>query len=176
MAHRICITGYTGNIGAYILEKINNAYPNADVMALAQSKTAELQRPGAKTNKSQVNLLDQSESYSKIQDFGPTILIHAAASNYNRANIDMSPWTVCHRDIGIYHNVLNAINPSTKIVLLSSALVYENVDQITLSEGEDISKGSPTTCYAVAKCGGAPARTSAPRNCTVYGLSLRSRA
>ena len=27
-------------------------------------------------------------------------------------------------------------------------------------------------CYAVAKCGGAPARTSAPRNCTVYGRSL----
>ena len=26
-------------------------------------------------------------------------------------------------------------------------------------------------CYAVAKCGGAPARTSAPRNCTVYGRS-----
>jgi UDP-glucose 4-epimerase len=143
---RILITGSEGNVGAYITDAVRRAFPSAEIVRVDRARRTDSDE-GLHTG----DLLDSTFVRSLFEK-PIDIVIHAAAPTYNATVYKENPYGVFRDDIRIFSNILeNCTRDVKKIVYLSSAMVYESVEDIPFNEESTDTAAAPRSPYGLAK-------------------------
>ncbi|MFA5935782.1 MAG: NAD-dependent epimerase/dehydratase family protein [Patescibacteria group bacterium] len=141
---RILITGSEGNIGAYITESVRRLFPNAEIVRVSR-------KPNTNGEVRVGDLLDPS-FVKTLFDKPIDIVIHAAAPIYNATVYKENPYGVFHDDVQCFSNILeNCKTNVKKIIYLSSATVYESVEELPFREESTDNAAAPRSPYGFAK-------------------------
>ncbi|MFH1077812.1 MAG: NAD-dependent epimerase/dehydratase family protein [Patescibacteria group bacterium] len=143
---RILITGSEGNIGTYITEAVRRLLPDAEIVRVDRTR-----RVDADAGLHAGDLLDPTfvrTLFEKPVD----VVIHAAAPPYNATTYRENPYGVFRDDVRLFSNVLeNCTRDVKKVVYLSSAMVYEGVEELPFREDATDMSPAPRSPYGLAK-------------------------
>jgi GDP-4-dehydro-6-deoxy-D-mannose reductase len=157
MVKKILITGATGFVGIHLLNELINSQ-NVDLYGTYHSESS-LENINAGKDKVKLTKLDLQDSESVnnlIQKVKPDTVYHLAASTSAAASFK-SPMDTILNNIASEINLLEAVKNNeliaTKILIVSSAEVYGDVEKEYLPINEDTPL-NPINPYAVSKAAG----------------------
>ncbi len=144
---KVFITGINGFVGKHLVEQ----YPDDKIYGLVKSGTQDLESKKIKTFKG--DILDGDGIRDIISQTKPDIIFHLAALTSPAQSLK-SPVETINNNIRGQLNILEAVRTldliDTKVLVVSSAEIYGNVEEKYLPISEDV-PFSPNTPYAVSK-------------------------
>jgi UDP-glucose 4-epimerase len=143
------ITGSEGNLGPYLVRRLRESNPDWKVLRIKRS-------PGtgafdAKNDRYEGDLRDPKLLERVFSEHRIDHVIHAASQSYSHAGYRANPFQVLENDSASLLNLLRHCGSASKIVYLSSALLYEHADRTPLEEDDADRIPAPTSSYGTAK-------------------------
>ena len=145
----VLVTGSEGNLGPYIVRRLNESHPNWKVLRIKHRKGACVFDPGM--NRFEGDLRDPALLEKVFADHHVDYVIHAASQSYSHSGYRAHPFNVIENDTTSLLNVLRHSGSASKLVYLSSALLYEHSNRSPLVEDDTGHMPAPTSSYGVAK-------------------------
>jgi nucleoside-diphosphate-sugar epimerase len=135
---KILVTGASGNIGWYVVESLKRAYPAAEIIAATRTDA---------------DLIDNHATRELLKRVKPEYVVHAAAKTYNAEVFRNRPYDVFTEDVAMCMNVLDGCIDAgvKKIVLLSSATVYEGATEAPFREEQTETSPPPISPIGLSK-------------------------
>lgn len=154
MDKKILITGASGFAGSHLIDYLINNNTHYIFGTYYSDKSIEnLEKVKDKINLFKVDLTDESKTQDLIEKIKPDEVYHLAAFA-SAAGSFSSPAKTVLNNISSQINLLESLKrnnlTSTKVLIISSAEVYGDVDPKDLPIDED-TKFNPTNPYAVSK-------------------------
>ncbi|MEK7473225.1 MAG: NAD(P)-dependent oxidoreductase [Patescibacteria group bacterium] len=134
----ILVTGANGNIGWYVVESLKRAHPTAEVVAATRADA---------------DLIDNGATRELLKLVKPEYVVHTAAKPYNADVFRNRPYDVFTEDVTMCMNVLDGCIDEgvKKIVLLSSATVYEGATETPFREEQTETSPPPASPIGLSK-------------------------
>ncbi|KAA0205808.1 NAD(P)-dependent oxidoreductase [Candidatus Uhrbacteria bacterium] len=134
----ILVTGANGNIGWYVVEALKRAHPDATITAATRADA---------------DLIDNRATREFLKRVKPEYVVHAAAKTYNADVFRDHPYDVFTEDVAMCMNVIDGCIDAgvKKIVLLSSATVYEGATNAPFSEEQTETSPPPKSPIGLSK-------------------------
>ncbi len=129
----LLITGSEGNIGVYLIEAARRQFPDWKIVRVSRRELTDPEHPSEVLVQGDLrDPLFVTELFSQQRiDF----VIHTAARPYLASELKADPYGIFADDTRCLLNVLDAAKQVQKIVLLSSATVYESSSSVPFTEG-----------------------------------------
>jgi nucleoside-diphosphate-sugar epimerase len=145
----ILITGSEGNLGPYLINRLRETRPSWKVLRIKHNKD----RCDFDSEKQlyEGDLRDPVLLKRVFSEHRVDYVIHAASQSYSHTGYRAHPFQVIENDTASLLNLLRHSRSVTKIVYMSSALMYEHADRSPLVEGDEDHMPAPTSSYGVAK-------------------------
>jgi nucleoside-diphosphate-sugar epimerase len=145
----ILITGSEGNLGPYILRRLRDLHPTWKVLRIKHRKG--ICSFDFESGRYEGDLRDPALLSKVFSEHHVDYVIHAASKSYSHAGYRDAQFQVIENDSSSLLNLLRHSGSVSKIVYLSSALLYENADSSWLEEDATDKIPAPTSSYGVAK-------------------------
>lgn len=141
---KIFITGINGFVGKHLLE----AYSEDEVFGLVKSSTGSLENVITLSG----DILDKKRIEDIIREIRPDVIFHLAALTSPAESLK-TPVETINNNVTGQLNILEAVrnlNLNCKMLVVSSAEVYGNVDEKNIPTSESVEL-LPNTPYGVSK-------------------------
>jgi UDP-glucose 4-epimerase len=145
----VLITGSEGNLGPYMVRRLRESHPNWKVLRVKHRKgTCAFD---SENDRYEGDLRDPALLERVFSEHHVDHVIHAASQSYSHAGYRAHPFQVLENDTASLLNLLGHSGSASKIVYLSSALLYEHADRSPLEEDDTERMPAPTSSYGAAK-------------------------
>lgn len=148
-AKTVLVTGSEGNIGPYIVRRFREIHPEWKILRVKHRKGAagfDLENGRYEGDLRDPELLERIFS-----DHTVDYVVHAASQSYSHAGYRGHPFQVLDNDSTSLLNLLRHCGSISKVIYLSSALLYEHAGSSPLKEEDSDGMPAPTSSYGVAK-------------------------
>ena len=155
MSKKILITGATGFVGSHLAEYLVDKYNDNEFYGtyLSDSSLKNLEAVRNHINLTKLDLSNEKEVFELIEKIKPSTIFHLAAMS-SAADSFSSPAESIINNIHSQVNILEGVRKlnlvDSKILIISSAEVYGDVDKNDLPIDENVNF-RPTNPYAVSK-------------------------
>ena len=146
------ITGAAGFVARFMIEKIFEAEPCAQIIGLDRSIKSNLYKPNGSITYIAVDLLNRSEIKNILSSYCPDYIIHLASFSsvaYSWEN----PVESFTNNVNISLNILEAVRLariSPKILSVGSSEQYGKVSSVNIPISEETAL-NPTSPYAISR-------------------------
>lgn len=145
----ILITGSEGNIGRYIVASVRKQYPEWKIIRVKHKSCVPVFN--ALEDRYEGDVRDQHLLEMIFGENEIDCLLHSASMSYSHLGYKDHPFKVFENDCSMMLNLLKYAGSLNKIVLLSSALVYEHAKVSPLFETTADEIVGPSSSYGAAK-------------------------
>jgi nucleoside-diphosphate-sugar epimerase len=145
----VLIAGSEGNFGPYLVRRLRETNPSWKLLRIKRSEgkcAFNAEKDRYEGDLRDPRLLEQVFSEHRIDH-----VIHAASQSYSHAGYRANPFQVLENDSACLLNVLRHSGSVSKLVYLSSALLYEHAHRTPLEEDDADRMPAPTSSYGAAK-------------------------
>ncbi len=145
----ILVTGSEGNLGPYVVRRLRESHPDWKILRIKHRKghcAFDSQNDRYEGDLRDPALLEKVFSEHRVEQ-----VIHAASQSYSHAGYRGHPFQVLENDTAALLNLLRHGVSISKLVYLSSALLYEHADRSPLEEDDTERMPAPTSSYGTAK-------------------------
>lgn len=145
----ILVTGSEGNLGPYVVRRLRESHPDWKILRIKHRKghcAFDSQNDRYEGDLRDPALLEKVFSEHRVEQ-----VIHAASQSYSHAGYRGHPFQVLENDTAALLNLLRHSASISKLVYLSSALLYEHADRSPLEEDDTERMPAPTSSYGTAK-------------------------
>src|SRR5664280_2077546 len=119
----VLITGSEGNLGPYLVRRLRESNPDWKLLRIKRSQgTCAF---NAENDRYEGDLRDPKLLERVFSEHRIDHVIHAASQSYSHAGYRANPFQVLENDSASLLNLLRHCGSASKIVYLSSALLYE---------------------------------------------------
>jgi GDP-4-dehydro-6-deoxy-D-mannose reductase len=151
---KILITGASGFVGKHLIELLSKEEENQIFGTyLIDKSKASLAKFGDKLNLRKIDLSDEANVFSMIEEIKPDLIFHLAASTSPAESFNDPKGTIMN-NVSTELNILDALKKlnltKTRVLITSSADIYGKVSEENLPINEDCPL-NPTNPYAVSK-------------------------
>lgn len=145
----VLITGSEGNLGPYIVRRLRATRADLNVLRIKHRK--ETCTFDSENDRYAGDLRDPAFLARLFSEHRVDCVIHAASQSYSHTGYRAHPFHVLENDSASLLNLLRHSTAASKIVYLSSALLYEHADHSPLEEDDTERMPAPTSSYGAAK-------------------------
>ena len=145
----VLITGSEGNLGTYIVRRFHEVHPDWRILRIRHRKEGtgfDIVNGCYEGDVSDPELMKRI-----FLDHNVDYVIHAASQSYRHTGYRDHPFQVLDNDSSSILNLLRHSGSVSKIVYLSSALLYEHAVSSPLKEDDVNTIPAPTSSYGTAK-------------------------